>query len=101
MRPICRLLLIFIPVQRDMFFSLRNTYFLSFAILHHLRVVVIADTFDFSAPACYFSFKCRMNYAIERKYRSHSAYFARYFLAQPLLCCALAVFLLAGMSLSF
>jgi len=30
-----------------MFFSLRETYFLSLAILHHLRVVVIADTFDF------------------------------------------------------
>ena len=31
-----------------------------------------------------FSFKSRVDYAIERKYRAHTAHCARYFLAQPL-----------------
>src|SRR5207245_2129914 len=85
----------FIPVQRDMFFSLRGTYLLSFAILHHLRVVVIAHNFDFSAPACYFSFICRLNYAIERKYRSHTAHSTRYFFTSTIAVLRLCCFLLA------
>src|SRR5207248_2085857 len=47
-----------------------------------------SDSFRLSGSNSYFSFKCRMNYVIERKYGADSAHFARYFLAQPLICCA-------------